>query len=338
MALVKVGVFTGNGVDARGITGIGFAPDFVLVKENSLNAFNFRYGLAGDDSWFGGGASGNTDRIQSLDADGFTTGLTAINADTKLNYYLAIKAEAADSKSGGYTGDGANDRNLAVVGFTPRFVLIGGSQFTSESWAYTDLHAADGSQAFAGGAATADRIQAIIANGFQVGTNVAVNLNLQPYYYLALLDQTNKIKVIGYTGNGTTLSVAGVGFRPQFILILKTSAGSDVGFKFKDETTTNSFTKGSVEGANGIDSFDANGFTVSGGFNTNLATYVALALSDGVVGGGKGRGNPNKGGGGSGPPPWANPGGNNPTNPPPTPPPVLNRANAKRYFIGRPWW
>lgn len=87
--------YTGNGSDNRAITGLGFQPEFMLVKAIAGGQqFVGRNGaMTGDDSIiYAPGQANAADIIQSLDSDGFTVGTAAsINTNTRVYHYLALK-------------------------------------------------------------------------------------------------------------------------------------------------------------------------------------------------------------------------------------------------------
>lgn len=89
------GSYTGNGSDNRGITGVGFQPDMVFVfNDVSGESQVFRSSdMAGDlTAALTQDAADAADKVQSLDADGFTIGThAAVNTNTKLYYWLAFK-------------------------------------------------------------------------------------------------------------------------------------------------------------------------------------------------------------------------------------------------------
>ena len=73
--LTAIGTYAGNGVNATGITGVGFQPDFVLVKGGANIAVLRTSSMAGDLSKAMAGATAlAANLVESLDADGFTVG------------------------------------------------------------------------------------------------------------------------------------------------------------------------------------------------------------------------------------------------------------------------
>ena len=62
-----------------------------------------------------------------------------------------------------------------------------------------------------------DRIQTLDANGFTIGRNNAVNANGTNYAWTAFKTSTGVLKLGTYTGNGTSQSITGVGFSPEYV-------------------------------------------------------------------------------------------------------------------------
>ena len=67
--------YTGDGLDSRAMTGVGFTPDFVLTVGYSTQPVFRTSSIAGDfTAHFDAPTANQADHIQSLDSDGFTLG------------------------------------------------------------------------------------------------------------------------------------------------------------------------------------------------------------------------------------------------------------------------
>jgi hypothetical protein len=187
-AHVRVGTYTGNGADNRNITGVGFQPDWVITMANAEQDV-FRPGpVAGDASYLMNGTNAITNRIQSILADGFQLGSNAdVNQNGRAYYWIAFD-DTAETEVGSYTGDSADNRNITSPGITQQMVWVKRLGARQAVWR-SDTVSGDRTLYWGATAAVADRIQAIITNGFQVGTDQDVNQNNQTYYYLALSDK-----------------------------------------------------------------------------------------------------------------------------------------------------
>jgi hypothetical protein len=146
----------------------------------------FRPGpLAGDAAYRMGGTGTLTNRIQSMLANGFQIGSNAeVNEGGKSFYWIAFDV-TAKVVTGTYTGNGADDRNITGLGLTPSVVWAKRSGNNQSSWR-SDAMAGDTSAYWGGTSPNPDRIQSLLADGFQIGSNAQINSNNQTYYYLAL--------------------------------------------------------------------------------------------------------------------------------------------------------
>jgi len=242
---LNVGVFTGNGADNRDITGIGFKPDFVILKNfNALVSAVYNINESyGDYSSFFVGAVNASNHIQLLLSDGFQVGnSTNVNASGQTIHYIAFGGAIAPSssgkfkiKTGYYIGNGTT-QSITGLGFSPDLVII--KQHTNPTPQYavfrTKLMKGDNTAYF--GLAAANFSGGIISldnDGFTVGNSPAVNALSSVYYYVAFGNawnpETNSGSsnfIIGaYTGNGIdNRDIFNLPFGPDMITIKSTGA------------------------------------------------------------------------------------------------------------------
>ena len=144
-------------------------------------------------------------------------------------------------------------------------------------------------------------------DGFKLTTtNAGTNVSGGTYVYAAFGDRAGNnftannliasagletasrgMDVVTYTGNGSTQSITGLNFQPDFVW-LKGRSQSNVSHQLYDVVrgtskmlqSDNSTAEGTVSG---VTSFDSNGFTIgsNGGSNNNTSTYVAWAWKAG---------------------------------------------------------
>lgn len=181
---LKVTSYVGDGVNPHAITGIGFSPNLILFAPADGNTPGFRTSDMPTDSYFRPEDFGSLgDRVESIDADGFTLNSTnEVNHLATTYHVVCLKNTANLFKVMTYTGNGADDRTLTGVGFQPEasFVRNGGgaqivvSRFKDE--------VGDASMFVTIAAEAANRIQAFTSDGIQVGTDGAVNTNAVTYY------------------------------------------------------------------------------------------------------------------------------------------------------------
>jgi Tfp pilus assembly protein PilW len=187
-AHVASGTYTGTGVDNRNITGVGFDPDWAITIADGEDVFR-PAGIGGDASFVIDAGNSVTNRIQGLIADGFQIGSNNdVNQNGRAYYWVAFDV-TSDVKVGSYTGNGVDNRDITGLGIDPKVVWVKRSATSAGRW-LTDTVAPDSSLFWDASNPNANRIQALIADGFEVGSNAQVNANGATYYYLALSDTT----------------------------------------------------------------------------------------------------------------------------------------------------
>lgn len=93
-----------------------------------------------------------------------------------------------------------------------------------------------------------------------------------------------QIKTGTYTGNGTSKSIAGIGFQPDLIIVAGALANEETMIRAAGMTNTYELAGGGAT-AQGITSFDADGFTIgtSTKLNANASTYYYVAVKAGIT-------------------------------------------------------
>ena len=121
------GSYVGNGVDDRLISGIGFQPDMVIVKQlDASNEAQIRLSNMPDgiSKQMVGSTTAYLDRIQSFDTDGFVVGVNNdVNAVGK-NYIFMAFQTGSKFVIGTYNGDGTTGRPIDGLGFQPDLVYL----------------------------------------------------------------------------------------------------------------------------------------------------------------------------------------------------------------------
>jgi len=185
-SVLKLGSYTGNGAAARSVTGVGFTPEYAAVLPASTGRANQRYsgmtrGFQFDND------TGTTTRITSLDADGFSVGNSAdANTNGTVYHYVAFNETAGSVKKGSYTGSGASQA-VTGSGFSPLYAMVRANDTATARQGHHRSAAVpgSGSQFYGAFANITTGITSLLADGFQVGTDVAVNANGPTYHYLA---------------------------------------------------------------------------------------------------------------------------------------------------------
>jgi len=180
----KVGSYTGNGTDNRDITGLGFEPDLVCIKCDSSSRGYWRVTAnSGDQAMEFSIYGDSADRIQGFVGDGFQVGLQQ-NANGTTYYYFTFKAVAEYIAQGSYTGNGADNRSIAGVGFQPDLVWIKCAD-TPRAVLRPSTVSGDLGLQFDNQVSLADTIQALEPDGFQIGTTNLVNQSGYTYRWAA---------------------------------------------------------------------------------------------------------------------------------------------------------
>jgi hypothetical protein len=186
-AVLKLGSYTGNGASARGITGVGFTPEYVAVLSAGGQRANQRY--AGMTRGFQFDAdTGQTNRVSSLDADGFTVGNNDdANRNGTVYHYVAFNETSGSVKQGSYAGNGSS-RSVTGVGFSPLYAMVRANDTGTGRQGHHRSAAVpgSGSQFFTNQANVTNGISSLLSDGFGVGSNAAVNANGPTYHYLAV--------------------------------------------------------------------------------------------------------------------------------------------------------
>lgn len=187
-----VGTYTGTGA-AKIITGLGFQPDFVLTKGSSTTKAIFRDSIdVGDVSHYPDGTANGTDQITSLDTSGFSLGTHAdVNGNAVVYYWFAFKQATGRIKVSSYTGNNTDNTDITGVGFMPRLLLTK-KDGASSCCVRMSTYIGDKSSDLSTNALAANRIQAFITDGFNLGQDSSVNSNAIVYHYIAIFSHRNR--------------------------------------------------------------------------------------------------------------------------------------------------
>jgi len=100
--VLATGTYIGTGADSRPITGVGFQPTHVMIGGYLYGYFVHRNAsLTGDATQFMANLANATDRIQSLDSDGFTIGTYQdVNLVGQTYHYVAFAAGSGTPQVG----------------------------------------------------------------------------------------------------------------------------------------------------------------------------------------------------------------------------------------------
>ena len=280
-----IGTYTGDGVNGRAITGVGFAPEAVIVNHQG-SSFGFFYFRNASMTGNGMSSKGTTTAfmIQSLDSDGFTVGATGTESANQNTFGFDWIAFADTSKTdfdyGTYTGNGASPRNIAVA-FTPTVVLCGYKTSGLVHWndQYTDttksMYWGSGNPPTWGNEITGNGV-----NLFTVGANQ--NVNGTEFFWIAFKRTAGSDFFDNgtYTGNATDdrniQLTASNRFQPKLVHIFgqESLIGSDSAWhhdSFSTGDSTQELRSGApTTAANMVQQKNSDGFQIGTHDNVNF--------------------------------------------------------------------
>jgi hypothetical protein len=188
---------------------------------------------------------------------------------------LAPLPARAQMASNSYVGDGTTGRKITGLGFKPDVVLLkvdftdGTTPVNSASILRSSSMVGDlskpiisGVQATDDSPMVANQVQSLDVDGFTVGSDTRVNKAATAIFWTAWKADAD-LKVGTYTGNGTTQSITGLGFSPDYLIVMATTSrraimacsATPVGRSFEFNSN--------VWFPNNITSLDAAGFSVA---------------------------------------------------------------------------
>jgi hypothetical protein len=263
-------LYTGNGSNGHSITGVGFQPDFVWIKNRSAAEEHLWYdSVRGADKLLrsnnvaADATTSTTTYFNSFNSDGFTVGSeTGMNANSQNIVAWNWKAETAFSNSAGangatiassgrvnttagfsivsFVGNATSGATVAHgLGSAPQVVIIK-SRDSDLSWRsyfaplgathYIELDAASAGV----DAANFMNDTAPTSNVFSLGNGTTPNKNGDNYVAYCFAEKTGYSKFGGYTGNDNADGpFAFTGFKPSFVLFKRT-AGSAANWQLWD--------------------------------------------------------------------------------------------------------
>ena len=347
----KTVTYTGNG-SVQSITGFGFSPDFLWIKRRSNTENHSLYdSVRGvqmeitSDKDSSNAQTTKVNGISSFDSDGFTVAENNAN-NTNNETYVAwgwkaggawvsnldgsspsiVNANTANgfsivkyvgNQTAGHTiGHGLNSAPEMIMlkcldSVNPFYVYHKGVDASNPSHYNLRLNGSDARQ----DSTTEFNDTEPTSSVFTLGTTTGTNKTDNEYIAYCFHSVSGYSKISNYTGNGSTQSITGLGFQPDFVF-LKEADGVD-SWQIYDAVRG----AGKVLYPNGnnaeyagneLSSFDTDGFTVTGNPNENGKNYIYYAVRHNlqpqagfmsflvVAGGGSGAIGDSRSGGGGG--------------------------------------
>jgi uncharacterized repeat protein (TIGR01451 family) len=223
---LALGSYVGDGTDDRSITGLGFAPAYVMaMNADGLDAMQRYATEVGDRSLPFQASDEKSDRIQALESDGFQIGKNpTVNQLGKTVYYAAWSEASLGVSSGIYTGNATDDRAITEAGFSPVIVLLTRRQNGSPAVLRTASMPVDFTLPADKDSAFADGIQGELPGGFEIGTSDMVNGDGQEYLWAAF---RSSVSLDLSVGKAADRSVAEVGETITYTVSLSNQGAVD---------------------------------------------------------------------------------------------------------------
>ncbi|MCK9368545.1 fibronectin type III domain-containing protein [Candidatus Dojkabacteria bacterium] len=301
------GSYTGDG-GIQDIEGVGFAPDLVIIKNNSAQIAVFRTRMMGGNStaYFTGATANLADAISQLTENGFVIGGDSrVNASGNTYHWQAFgnaynpmdNSGASDFAIGAIYGNGLDDRNITDLPFTPDMVVVKSITNAGAAVIRTSSQTGDLTAYFQANADVGNFVQSLGSNGFQIGSGVTVNTSTVVYFWFAFKVGDN-FRVGTYTGNTPStqsIEIDSGGFQSNLVWTVPSNA---VGGMMKPSTlsgTSSQYFLATANATTQITGITATGFSVGTGTSANGAVsmwYVAwkvpiylisISISDGAV-------------------------------------------------------
>jgi hypothetical protein len=219
-------------------------------------------------------------QVVSTDATFSASTSNAGNTFTASSSFPGIRVE-----SGSYTGNATDNRNITGVGFQPDAVIIK-ADTNQLAVMRTSTMAGDATKPLSGATnLSTNRIQALQSDGFQVGTDNQVNQgggSPPTYYWVAFKSYPGHMTLGTYTGNNTSQSITGLGFSPEYVMVL--GATNELAVQRMPAMARTYEFEADNGSTTGITSLDSNGFSLGNDdeVNNNAVTYHYVAFNEDV--------------------------------------------------------
>lgn len=276
---MRTGSYTGTG-GVFNVTGLGFQPNLVIIKDDTTGLAAFRTSVMPGDltTYLASTAASFTGGVTTLGADGFSIGTSTVTNTVGITYHWQAfggahnpdtNTGAADFAVGAFYGTGLDNRNISGVPFQPDMVHV--KPLSQLGVFRTSSHIGDLTSYLSATADSTNFVQALNADGFQVGAAVQVNTSNAISYWFAFKSGGN-FQVGSYTsaGGGPALRTI-TSFRPDLVWVKRSTAVAGV---HRSNTLSGDATQYFLNTPNATDRItQLNG----GGFTAGSQTEVSAA-------------------------------------------------------------
>lgn len=189
--------YTGNET-ARDITGLGFQPEAVFIKENGTSTMTFRtkdHTTTNSSLFFE--TANQTDAITALISDGFSLGTSTITNENSTTYYGFAFRNSGNGvfDTDTYVGNGSDDHAIDTPGFRPALLFVraqtssGSVGIRSKFATFSGTDSTDFKNVIFFGT-----IKSFSSTGFVLPVSASANANGSTYIYVAL--KANRTRVL----------------------------------------------------------------------------------------------------------------------------------------------
>ena len=254
----KTVLYTGNG-STQSVTGAGFQPDWVWIKErDDTSNHNLYDSVRGVQKYIYSNETTaeqtGSNSLTAFDSDGFSVGNGSFINQSSQGYasWNWLAGDTASSNSDGsitssvsvnttagfsivsYTGTGSNATIGHGLGVVPDMVIVKCRSASGRGWtvwhnALPGTHALDLNGTDAQYSSTSSWNSTVPTSSvFSVGTRLATNDNTETFIAYLLAEKKGYSKFGTYTGNGNSDGTfVYTGFKPAFVMVKSTSSADN---------------------------------------------------------------------------------------------------------------
>ena len=308
-------LYAGNSTGGRSITGVGFAPDFLWLKDRTTagSAHFLSDTVRGDGKWLrtNGTFAENTDTnvITSLDSDGFTVGTDVYSNNTGDNYVAwnwkangagvsntdgTITSTVSVSTTSGfsivsYTGNSVSATVGHGLGVAPKFIIIK-HRNDADDWTcyHTSLGASQriqlnntgASSALSWGGSPTSSVFYLLGGGA-----TAVNVTGGTYIAYCFAEVKGYSKFGSYAGNNNADGTfVYTGFSPSFVLVKRYGGGTQNWVIYDNKRNTYNLTDSTLRpNTSGAEATNNGVDLLSNGFKFRSSDGDSNGYSDGYI-------------------------------------------------------
>ncbi len=219
---MQTGSYIGNG-SPKSIKGLGFSPQMIILKSDTTaiaTVFKTTAMPAVNTAYLGSATADSTAGFITPDADGFTVVSTANTANVRYTWTAFAGSDCTATGVfcvGSYQGTAAA-KSITTVGFQPDLVMVKPATAVAATWRSSSMANNVGQYFMATIQDTTGVLFTTLdATGFSVGATNSVTG--AAHYFAAFKSVVGSVTVGTYTGNGTTQTISGLGFTPNFVFV-----------------------------------------------------------------------------------------------------------------------